>query len=167
MRGGSDFETSNLSDGVWTASGVLDTSGKCNFDRPTICELRFQAASTQGGGAMFWINADASTSDGKFAPIFLRLVLEADGTQTLRLYNKTSNSTATVLKKIGSLPARMIDVRLVIDPDVDAVNLRVEGEDCGTFSYTRISPSFDNRFASVLSGGAVARFDSVRISVLP
>ncbi len=167
MRDGSNFQTSGLSDGVWSADGVLDTSGKCDFDRPTICELRFQAASTHSGGAVFWINADASAGDGKFAPIYLKLVLEANGTQTLSLCNKTSNTTATVLKKVGSLPGRMIDVRLVIDPDLDAVNLRVEGQDCGTFSYTRISPSFDDRFASVLSGGAVARFDSIRVLVLP
>jgi hypothetical protein len=167
LRGGGGFNASGLSDGIWKAGATLDTAEKCNFDRVTICRVRFRAASTHTGGALFWINADASDADKKLAPIYARLALEADGTQSLTLHNKSSNSTTVTLKKITGLPGRMIDLRLVIDPEVDAVNLSVDGEDYGTYTYSRFVPSFDDRFASVLSGGATAMFDSVQILVQP
>jgi hypothetical protein len=167
LRDGGSFQTSGLSDGLWQADATLDTAEKCNFDKTTICQVRFQAAGTAAGQALFWINVDASSSDNKYAPIYARLVLETSGSQTLKLYRKTSDSNSQLLTTVSNLPARLIEMQLVIDPDVDAVNLRVQGQDYGTFEYSRFVPGSDDRFASVLSGGAGARFDYVRVLVLP
>jgi hypothetical protein len=166
LRGGGSFQTSGLSDGFWRADATLDTWEKCNFDKTTICQVRFQAASTAAGGALFWINVDASSSDNKYAPIYARLVLENSGSQTLKLYSKTSDSDSQLLTTVSNLPTWPIEMQLVIEPDIDAVNLRVQGDDYGTFRYTRFVPSGDDRFASVLSGGATSKFDYVRVLVL-
>ena len=92
-------------------------------------------------------------------------MLTGGGTQTLMVYCMPDSGTRTSLLTLTGLPADFVDLRLLIDPARDTVNVRVNGGDCGTFTYVLSPESGASRSATLLVSGAAAQFDRVRIRV--
>ncbi|MCK4661091.1 MAG: prepilin-type N-terminal cleavage/methylation domain-containing protein [Phycisphaerae bacterium] len=162
-RDGAPFNPGTLSGGIWYAGTTLDTYPDNDFTELITAEVRFRNTSIGGNGAVFWINAD--WSGGKFAALFAFLQLQPDGTQTLTVYHKIDNSTSVPLVTLPGLPAGFVTLRLLIDPDLDTVNVRVNRQDQGTYYYNSFAQGDSDRFATVLPWGSAAEFDSVSVRV--
>ena len=112
------------------------------------------------------LNADYA--NGSFAPVWVSLQLQPDGTQTLTLYRKPDDSQNIVLARLTDLDSGFVDVRLLIDPAADTVNLRVNGADFGTYPYSTYSPGvtqLSRKFVSIGPSGSSAEFDAIAIRV--
>jgi prepilin-type N-terminal cleavage/methylation domain-containing protein len=163
VREGGAFDTGPLVGGVWQADATLDTYPDSNFTSLTTAEVRFRNTTLGGDGAVFWINADWSGSS--CAPIVAALQLQADGTQKLTVYRKPDEATKLALVQASGLSSDFVTLRLLIDPGLDTVNVRVNGGDYGTFAYSTTALPSDDRFASVYTVGSAAEFDSVSVRV--
>jgi hypothetical protein len=93
------------------------------------------------------------------------LQLQADGTQTLTLYGKTSDSTPVALFSRPRLPNEFIRIRLTIVPANNLVNLQINGEDQGTFTYFTYAPSTTDRFLTLYADASTAQFDYAELRV--
>ncbi len=162
-RDGASINPSTLVNGVWHADSVVDTHPNHDFTQPTTIEVRFRNTSVGGNGAVFWINADWSAS--RCAPIYATLQRQADGTQNLTLYGKTSSSKSVVLARATNLPDDFVDLRLIIDPAATAVYMQVNGTPIMTANYFRITPGDNYRVATMFESGSQAEFDYLRIRV--
>jgi len=155
---------SNLSGGVWyTNSEGIETRPLNPLNQLTTAEVRFKATSNSGDGAVVWINADFTGSQG--APVIAMLQLEADNTQTLTLY-RMSGSSLQVLTTLESLPADFVTMRLLIDPAEDFVNIQVNDADFGTYAYKTVGVSASDQVTALgTSNSTNAQFDWARIVV--
>ena len=162
-RDGQAFNMASLAGGVWQADSTLDTRPLNDFTGITTANVRFRNTTVGGNGAVFWINAD--WSGGTFIPLFAYLQLQADGTQTLTVYCKQDSTTAVSLVSLAGLPSGFVNLRLVIDPGYDTVNIKVNDANAGTFTYTPFAQSNSDRFATVQASGSSAEFDSVSIRI--
>jgi hypothetical protein len=162
-RDGQPFDLLSLQGGAWKADSKLDTSPPNDFTDLTVAEVRFRCGSAEGNGAGFWINADWSS--GTFAPLYAYLTLQKAGTQTLTVYAQRNAGTPVVLVSVAGLPADFVTLRLLIDPALDTVNVRVNGADKGTYQYFTLPATGDPRCASVFASGSTALFDYVRVRV--
>jgi len=163
VSGGGPFDTASLSGGVWSADGVLETRPDCDFDRLTTVEVRFRDTVLAGATPGIWINAD--WSNGTCAPLLATLELQLDGTQTLTVYHSLDVATKQTLLTVPGLPADFVTLRLLIVPDSDTVNIKVNGQERGSFVYNTIVPLLDQRFVAIGTTGAGAEFDSVSIRI--
>jgi hypothetical protein len=169
-RNDEEFPTDELSGGIWTTdsfSAVLDTNPKNDFAGRTFLQGQFR--STEVGethGAVFWINVDYTISD--FAPLFLSLRREDDGTQTLRLYGKEGIGTEVVHATVGGLGAGYVDVALDISATADEVSLSVNSVATGTYTYGKLARTgADDRYATAVGYGSEAAFNSMRVEACP
>ena len=90
MAGGASFDTAMLINGIWYATGALETRPLHDFTQTTIVEARCRNSSLGGNGAVLRINADRQ--GGQYAPILIYLRRLSDETQTLSLNGKTSDA---------------------------------------------------------------------------
>ncbi len=162
MASGS-FNTAKLIDGVWQASGAIESRPKNDFTTNTIVDVRCRNTAQGGNGAVVRINADRQ--GGTHAPLEVRLQRQADTSQTLTLYGKSSDATYVRLFERKNLPSNLIRYRLTILPANNLVNLAIEDEDQGTFSYPTFAPSADDRFLTLYSDTSSSEFDYVEIRV--
>jgi hypothetical protein len=160
---GAAFDTSTLVSGVWHAGGSLQSQPVNNFTNITTVEANCRNTSVGGNGAVLQIGADWAS--GTHAPIFFRLQLQSDGTQTLSLYGKSSDSTNALLYQCAHLTSGFVRVRLTIVPASNLVNLQINGEDEGTFSYPSYAPSADDRYVTMYNDTSSAEFDYVEVRV--
>ena len=72
---------------------------------------------------------------------------------------------SVALVTVPGLGSGFVDLRLLIDPNLDTVNVKVNGVDKGTYVYNTLSPPHDDRFASIGGVGGAAQFDRVSIRV--
>jgi hypothetical protein len=169
-RDGNNFPTNELSGGIWTSpsfSAVLDTNPKQDFaGRTTLTgQLRSTVVSTQYG-AVFWINVDYTSTD--FAPLFVGVQLEINGTQTLTLYGRNVVGIDAVLATVSGLGGGGIDVTLEINAGTDQVTLTVESLPIGTYTYTKLERmGNDDRQATAVAYGNEAQFNFVRVESCP
>ncbi len=169
-RDGTPFPTDELSGGIWTSSyfsAVLDTNPKQDFAGRTILsgQLRSRVVSIEHG-AVFWINVDYTSTD--FAPLFVGVQLEINGTQTLTLYGKTIVGAEVTLAAVTGLGIGGIDVTLDIDASTDQVTLTVESLLVGTYTYTKVERlDNDDRQATAVAFGSEAQFNFVRVESCP
>ncbi len=154
-----------LENSVWKAgSGVaIETRPLCDFTKITTLDFRFRNTSTAGKGAVMQISADRQA--GLHAPLITQLQLKSDGTQTLTLLGKTSDSATKTLFIRSRLPNTFIRLTLTIYPNNDLVNLRINGEDQGTFAYPTFAPSDSYRFVKLLADATSAEFDFIDVRV--
>lgn len=157
------FNPASLVDGVWHVDSELETYPDNDFVELITAEVRFRNTSIGGNGAVFSINAD--WSNGTFAPILVYLQLQPDNTQTLTAYKKTDAATRVRLVTVTGLSNDFVDLRLVIDPDLDTVSVTVNGEHRGTYVYSKFAPPHSDRFASILRDISNAEFDYVSVRV--
>jgi hypothetical protein len=160
---GTPFGASTLVGGVWLAGGALQTQPLNNFTNVTTVEARCRNTSVGGNGAVVQVGADWAA--GLHAPLFFRLQLQSDNTQTLTLYGKSDDSTNVALYQRTRLSNGFQKIRLTILPSSNVVNLQINDEDQGTFTYPSYSPTADDRFVTMYNDTSNAEFDYVEVRV--
>jgi len=157
------FNTANLVGGVWQATGALESRSKNDFAANTIVDVRCRNTSLGGNGTVVRINADRQ--GGTHSPLAVQLQRQSDFTQTLTLYGKSSDAANVQLFERKNLPSGLIRYRLTILPANNRVNLAIEDEDQGTFSYPTYAPTTDDRFLTLYSDTSSSEFDYVEIRI--
>lgn len=160
MHDGSAFNTSSLADGVWEIDGQLDSAADFNFDQLTVIDLRWRADSS-GNQVVCRLNAD--WSGGQYAPILAKLKKMTDGTQTLYICDRLNEMTDRILLTKAGLGSDFVQLRLLIDAGQDTINLRVNGNDCGTAEYNSINPSHSDKKISLYASGASGECDYISV----
>jgi hypothetical protein len=161
---GSAFNPATLVSGVWHADRALDTSPGSDFTQLTNIEVSFRDTTTTGGGAAVWAHIDRSSST--YGVVYTTVAKQVDGTQTLTVCTKPDAANSTQLLQLTKLSTNFVNVRLLVDPALDSVNLRVNGQDKGTYSYPRYTDN-TRRLIELypVASDAGAEFDAVRIRV--
>lgn len=164
IPGALPYDPATLVGGLWQVTGKLQTQPLDDFSNPTTVEVRFRNTSTVGGnGAVVRINADWGS--GLHAPLLAKLQRQSDGTQSFSLVGKSSDVTDVVLLQQSNLNGEFVRCRLTILPEYDLVNVRINDEDLGTFSYPTYAPTTTNRLVAVYGDTTDAEFDYVEVRV--
>ncbi len=161
--GGHQFDAATLAGGLWRPAQILRSQPDADFATTTTIDLRARATTVGGRGAMLAINAD--WQGGNAVPLVLSLALESDGTQMLQLLVEQPDGSLTALMTLPGLPSSMVDVRLLIEPQTDTVNLRVNDVDRGSVGYTVRSLGGAPRGVMLFALDAEAQFDAVRVRI--
>jgi prepilin-type N-terminal cleavage/methylation domain-containing protein len=162
VTGGGTFDTTKLVSGIWTATGALESRPLNDFTTTTTVEARCRNTSVGGNGTVVAIYADRQA--GSYAPILVYLQKQSDGTQTLALNGRTSDTVTKQLFSRSRLSSGFIRFRLTIVPQSDVVNLQINDEDQGTFTYPTYSPTSTNdRYLSISSDTSSSEFDYVEL----
>ena len=165
VNGSGLFNMSLISNGIWQASSTqLNTNPAKDFTKTTLVDLRFRNTGVGGNGATFSVNALRTNSI--CAPISASLIKQPDGTQTLTLATKTSDSITKTLIRIPGLPSQLVLVHLIIAPITSSVSISVNAVPYGTFKVSPFASSDGNRFASIGASATTAEFSYARIRVL-
>jgi hypothetical protein len=158
------FDPATLINGIWYASGSLETRPLSDFTTTTVVEARCRNTSVSGLGAVTQINADRQS--GQYAPLIVYVKLQSDGTQTLTLFGRTSDSDYKQLFTRGRLPADFIRFRLTVLPQSNVVNLTIQDEDQGTITYPTYAPtSTTDRCVMLYGSTSTAEFDYLDVRV--
>lgn len=164
LAGGGTFDTSRLVNGIWMASGAIETRPLADFTTTTTIDVRCRNTTAGGNGAVVAINADCQ--GGQYAPILVYLQRQADGSQTLTLNGKTSASTTTQLFSRTKLSGGFVRYQLTILPNNNLVNLQINGEDQGTYSYPTYAPSgATDGYLTAYADSSTSDFDYVDVRV--
>jgi Tfp pilus assembly protein PilW len=162
VTGGGTFDATKLASGVWTATGALETRPLSDFTTTTTVEARCRNTSVGGNGTVVAIYADRG--GGTYGPILVYLQKQADGTQTLTLNGRTSDTVTKQLFSRSRLSSGFIRFRVTIVPQSDVVNLQINDEDQGTFTYPRYAPtSTADRYLTISSDTSSSEFDYVEL----
>lgn len=160
LTGGGSFDTTKLVGGVWDATGAIETRPLADFTTTTIVEARCRNTSTGGNGAVLAIYVDRQ--GGQYAPLLVYLQRQADGTQTLTLNGKTADAVTKKLFSRANLPSGFVRYRLTVLPANNLVNLTINDEDQGTYTYPTYSPSSSSdRYLALSADTSAAEFDYV------
>jgi hypothetical protein len=111
----------------------------------------------------FAINADWSGSS--CAALDAVVKLQADGTQTLTVRHEPTTSQKQALVTVAWLPADIVTLRLLIDPSLNTVNVSVNGEENGTYTYATSQQTTGLHAARLVGSAGDAEFDYVSIRV--
>ncbi len=162
VTGGGSFDTTKLANGVWTATGAIETRPLSDFNTTTTVEVRCRNTSVGGNGAVCLISADRQ--GGTYAPLRVCVQKQSDGTQTLTLSGKTSDAATKQLFSLAHLASGFVKFRLTILPQSDVVNLQINDEDEGTYTYPKYSPtSAADRYLTLYGDTSAAEFDYVEV----
>jgi hypothetical protein len=134
---GSAFDTGKLSGGVFQASLTLETNPDYQFTELTAVDLRLRdtLADGQSGGIRLRVDRTGDT----YAYIKADINKLADGTQTLSIWTYDPGGVFGAVYTGTGLSTEFVDVRLLVDPGQNTVNVRVDGQDRGTYRYGRIT----------------------------
>lgn len=163
VTGAVPFVPASVDGGTWYVKGQLQTQPSNDFSTPTSVEVRFRDTTPGGSGAVAWINAD--WDNNSYAPLFVTVQLQLDGTQSLWVTGKSDDDTEEVLCQMDKLPTDLVRCRLTILPEHDVVNVRINGEDVGTFAYPTYLASSTDHFLAAFGDTAAAEFDYVEVRV--
>lgn len=163
MAGGAGFNNGTLVGGFWQPNGSLESRPKNNFTTVTTVEARCRNTSVGGNGAELKIEVDRA--GGVHAPIIVRVQRQADGSQTLTLYHKTSAAAEVKLVERKHLSNEFVRYRLTILPANNLVNLSINDQDEGTYTYATYAPSADDRFLTFCANTSSAEYDYVELRV--
>jgi hypothetical protein len=164
VTGGGTFDTTKLASGVWTATGGIETRPLADFTTTTTVEVRCRNTTVGGNGAVCRIFADRQ--GGQYAPILVYLQRQSDGTQTLTLSGKTSDALTTALFTRARLSGNFVRYKLTILPSNNLVNLQINGEDQGTYTYPTYTPSgATDRYLTLTTDTSGSEFDYVDVRV--
>lgn len=153
------------SSGIWNVSGAIESRPQSNFTAITTVEARCKNTGIGGLGAVLRIQADRQ--GGLHAPLEVRVQRQADATQTqvVSLYGKSSDATDVLLCQRKNLSSDFVRLQLTIIPSHNLVNLKINGNDEGTFTYPTYAPTSDNRFLTAFADTSTAEFDYVEVRV--
>lgn len=161
---GQPFDTGDLNDGVWcptSTAPALESHPDCAFNEPTTVDVRFRATGV-GTAATVWVNADHG--GGKCATIVATL-MKQPGSQTLVVSNMTALDNPALLVNVPDLPSGTVELRLLIDPDANTVNVRVNGSSAGTYGYVRSLAYANQPYVRLLSFNGKVVFDELKVRV--
>jgi hypothetical protein len=162
VTGGGAFDTSKLANGIWTATGAIETRPLSDFATTTTVEACCRNTSVGGNGAVVAVYVDRQS--GLYAPLLVYLQKQSDGTQTLTLYGRTSDTVTKQLFTRSGLSSGFVRFRLTVLPANDVVNLQIKDEDQGTFTYPRYAPtSTSDRYLTLYSDTSSSEFDYVDV----
>ena len=155
------FNPADLSNGIWYApnhgiEGLLVNTSE-PFLEPTTVDLRYRATSVGGFGSVFWIHVDQH--DGKYAPIHLDLYKPNTSSQELWVGYEVAQYFG-----IYPVPDDFVQVRLVIDPLVNTLDLLVDGEHLVTHTYNWGYSGY-NEQVWLYTDGCSGEFDYASIRV--
>jgi len=160
VRGGGAFLAGSISGGNWnTTTTTLDTAAGSDYAGVTVIDLRFRSMAA---GASPGIVLNAFRNGTTCAPLGVALQLQSDGTQTLNITGKTSDSTSKVLLNKPGLANGLIDLRLIIDPATVSVGVILNTVPIGTYPLPRFASGDPSRILSLLPGNG-GQFQYVRI----
>lgn len=164
LTGGGTFDTTKLANGIWTATGAIESRPLADFTTNTSVEVRCKNTSVGGNGAVMCINADRQ--GGQYAPILVYLQQQSDGTQTLTLNGKTNDTTYKQLYTKSKLSGGFVRYKVTILPANNLVNLTINDEDQGTYTYPTYAPTgTSDRYLTVYSDTSSSQFDYVEARV--
>ena len=164
LTGNGTFDTTKLSDGIWNVTGAIESRPLADFTTTTTVEARCRNTTIGGNGAVLRINADRQ--GGQYAPLLVYVQKKSDGTQTLTLSGKTSDALTKQLYVRTGLSSAFVRYRLTILPANNLVNLQINDEDVGTYSYPTYSPSSTtDRYLTVSTDTSASEFDYVEARV--
>ncbi len=164
VTGNGSFDTSKLVNGVWTATGGIETRPLADFTTTTTVEARCRNTTVGGNGAVLRIYADRQ--GGQYAPILVYVKRQSNGTQTLSLNGMTSDATTKQLFSRSNLSSGFVRYQLTILPANDLVNLQINGEDQGTYTYPTYAPSTTaDRYLTLTTDTSASEFDYVDVRV--
>ncbi len=164
LASGGTFDSTKLADGIWTATGAIETRPLADFTTTTTVEVCCRNTTVGGNGAVLCINADRQ--GGGYAPLLVYLQLQSDGTQTLTLNGKTSDSAFKQLFTRTNLSSGFVRYKLTILPANNLVNLQINDDDQGTYAYPTYTPSgTSDRYLTVYADTSAAEFDYVEARV--
>lgn len=156
------FRPASLAGGVWVDDSELVTLPDHDFATLTTVRVRFRSTQV-GGSGVFRIHADQS--GGTKVILAAHVELMADGTQKLTLLRNIDPATRIVTMRVTGLSSDFVELRLVIDPDLNTVSATVDGEHQGTYRYSTFVPAVSRHYASILGDGGTAEFDHVSVRV--
>jgi len=164
-NGSGSFDITKVSNGIWSASGsgALETRPPNDFINPTIINVRCRNTTVGGTGAVVRINADRQ--GGQHCPILVYVQRQADGTQNLSLIRKLSDTTSQTLFLRQRLPGDFVRYQVIVVPQSDVVNLRINDEDQGTFPYSTYATTTTERFVTLYADTSTAEFDYIDVRV--
>ena len=164
ITGNGTFDATKIANGVWTATGAIETRPLADFTTTTTVEVRCRNTTVGGNGAIVRINADRQ--GGQYAPILVYVKRQTDGSQTLALYGKTTDAAVKLLATRSNLSSDFVRYQLTILPSNNLVNLRINGEDQGTYSYPTYAPSSTtDRYLTAYADTSAAEFDYLEVRV--
>lgn len=162
VTGGTAFDTTKLTNGIWSATGAIETRPLSDFTTTTIVEARCRNTSVGGNGTV--VAAFVDRQGGTYAPLLVYLQKQSDGSQTLNLYGRTSDTVTKLLFTRPRLASGYVRFRLTVLPANDVVNLTINDEDQGTFTYPSYAPtSSSDRYVTVYSDTSTSDFDYVEV----
>jgi prepilin-type N-terminal cleavage/methylation domain-containing protein len=162
VTGGGAFDTTKLASGIWTATGAIETRPLSDFATTTVVEARCRNTSVGGNGAVVAVYVDRQS--GTYAPLLVYVQKQSDGTQTLSLYGRTSDTVTKQLYTRSRLSSGFVRFRLTVLPANDVVNLTINDEDQGTFTYPKYAPtSTADRYLTLYSDTSSSEFDYVEV----
>ena len=145
-------------------AGSLRTAPNSSFAHLTTVELTFHDTTTSGSGAGFAIMVDWGS--GQCAPIYATLQLLADRTQSLMVYHMRDAATKAQLVTVSGLPDSPVNLRLLIDPAHQTVNITINDSEYNTFTYNRVTATGDHaRRAILIPDSSGCEYSSVSIRV--
>ncbi len=161
LTGGGNFDATKLAGGVWTATGAIESRPLADFTTTTTVEARCRNTPSVGGnGAVLRINADRQ--GGQYAPLLVYVQRQSDGSQILTLNGKTSDAATKQLFSRSKLSSGFIRYKLTILPANNLVNLQINDEDQGTYTYPTYAPAAaTDRYLTVYADTSPAEFDYI------
>jgi prepilin-type N-terminal cleavage/methylation domain-containing protein len=157
------FNPGSLSGGLWSGDTRLGSNPASDFAGLTTVSVRFRDMSADSVGAVFVVTAD--WSGGTCALLLGQVVLQADKTQVLTVSSQQGDLSIKALTTITGLSEDFVTLRLLVDPDLDTVNVNVDGVDHGTYYYPTITPAIDDRCVMLYRAGGSVEYDHVSVRV--
>ncbi len=153
-----------LVDGIWWTDGKLDTNPDSNFDQITTVDVRLRDIGDDGGTGGVNMRVDRSGTTHGFIKAEVDL---SGGVQNLAVCNRHPGGALVPLLTM-QLPANdWIDLRLLVEPQSDTVNIQVNGRDEGTFVYQRTTVSGKPHVIALRESTSISglQWDHARIRV--
>lgn len=160
--GGSTFDMSTIIGGVWQISGYLRADHPGTVTTPVVVEACGESIGTGSDGLTARTLLPRSGSE--HLNVALSLVLQPDGTQTARLLAH-NGSTMHVLTTAERLPARPLDLRVVVDPVRALASLRVSGVDYPVAAVPVIGSSLASASLIATENSSHAEFDWISFEI--
>ena len=130
------FDPNQLNNGRWYVDGTLKTNPANSFNELTTVDARLRDKYPNDGAGGIKIQVDRT--DSTFCHIKAEIEKQPDSTQTLVVESHTPALIPVLFVTETGLPDAYVDLRILVDPVLDTLNIQINGQDRGTFQYGRI-----------------------------
>ncbi len=155
----------SLSASGWITNGdQLISNQDCSFQTATLIEFSAQSLAATDEGAVVSLNL--LRTGGNCVPLTVRVKKMPDGTQSVWLQVRTSESRTSTLLNLSRQPNQSIQVKLIVDPVVSAVAVFVGEVAYGTFAMVPYASSQTSQRITLGASGGAALIRSFRVRSL-